>query len=235
MQVVDLPTSRPQPHVTWQQAPEKPRPGSLSHHHSAGRWAEQDAGTSLGSGSTSAQPPANQLWKSSFCTGAGLLLASEARAPWQHPGIKQGVRVSLSGDGEDKGGPLGKPKENTGLALNASYCYFICQWEGNVSGHQPRCTRWAQEQTFNAGLLEQEARPMSAPTRAQGQLRYSLGFQALLTTTWRKTYASKNLFLSYPLPIDRNIRGYYYQSRKHNLSLKEWLIICLFFLSWEFL
>lgn len=67
-----------------------------------------------------------------FHTGAHLPLASDARASWQHPQIKQGVWVSLSGD---KGGPSGKPKENTQLALNASYCHFICQWKGNLSGH----------------------------------------------------------------------------------------------------
>jgi len=59
--------------------------------------------------------------------GADLLLVPGARASQQHPRIKQGVRVTLSGDGGDKGGPSGKPKANTRLALNASYCYFICQ------------------------------------------------------------------------------------------------------------
>lgn len=46
-------------------------------------------------------------------TGADLRLSSEARASQQHPRIKRGVRVSLSGDGGDKGGPSGKPKENS--------------------------------------------------------------------------------------------------------------------------
>lgn len=49
--------------------------------------------------------------------GADLLLVSEVRASWQHPWIKQGVRVSLSGHGGDKGGPSGKPEENTHLLI----------------------------------------------------------------------------------------------------------------------
>lgn len=62
-----------------------------------------------------------------FCTSVALLLALEARAPQQHPWIRQGAWVSLNGGGGDKGGPSGKPKENIQLALNASYCYFTCQ------------------------------------------------------------------------------------------------------------
>lgn len=79
--------------------------------------------------------PDREAPASSSHMDADLLWASGARASRQHPRIKQGVRVSLSGDGGDKGGPSGEPKENTRLALNASYCYFICQWKENLSGH----------------------------------------------------------------------------------------------------
>lgn len=36
---------------------------------------------------------------------------------------------------ETKEALQGNPKKTAQLVLNASYCYFICQWNGNLSGH----------------------------------------------------------------------------------------------------